>query len=310
MKQVVSVSLGSSSRDKVSFANILGEEIKVSRIGVDGDKKRFIEKIKELDGNVDAIGLGGIDLYLCIDGKRYTIKDARIFASYAKKTPVVDGSGVKNTIERMTLEYLNDQNIIDFADSKVMLVCSLDRFGMAETLGRLCKPGNVLYGDVMYSLGIHYPIYDFNKIRFIAKTFLPIVCNIPFELLYPTGGKQNEKKIRYQEEYKWADIISGDFLYINKYLPSIESGILENKIIITNTLTSEDVENLKNHNVKLIVSTTPNLGGRNFGTNVLEGIITALLGKSLFDTSEEELKELLTKLNWSPSIVYSRKSDN
>ena len=304
MKRIVSVSLGSSGRDKKSECQLLGENYIIERIGVDGDFNKFKEKLLELDGNVDAIGLGGIDLYLWTANKRYTIRDAKNLALCVKKTPVVDGSGIKNTIERMTIDYLNDENIVDFKNSVAFMVCGLDRFGMAQSLANLCK--KVIYGDAMFALGVNVKITDYNTLCFIAKLLLPIFCNVPFKFLYPTGSKQTEHISKYLSTFQVSDIICGDYLYINKYLPTPESGALKDKIIITNTLTNDDIQNLKIREVKLIVSTTPRFDGRNFGTNVLEGIMTSILGKSIYDATEQEIKDVLHKLDWKPTLIYQK----
>ena len=74
MKKVVSVSLGSSKRDHKVIANMAGEEFEISRVGTDGDFERALSVIGELDGNVDAIGLGGIDVYLYAGDTRYAIQ--------------------------------------------------------------------------------------------------------------------------------------------------------------------------------------------------------------------------------------------
>jgi hypothetical protein len=58
MKHVVSVSLGSSSRDKRVETRILGEPFIVERIGTDGNLARFRALVEYLDGRVDAIGMG------------------------------------------------------------------------------------------------------------------------------------------------------------------------------------------------------------------------------------------------------------
>lgn len=58
MKRIVSISLGSSKRDHRVSLSILGEEVIIERIGTDGDIDKAIEKIRELDGKVSAIGLG------------------------------------------------------------------------------------------------------------------------------------------------------------------------------------------------------------------------------------------------------------
>jgi len=99
MLKVVSVSLGSSSRNKISRATFLDQQVELSREGTDGDMQRAVARIRELDGQVDAIGLGGIDLYLCAGKRKWAVRDAQQLARAAKTTPVVDGSGLKLTLE-------------------------------------------------------------------------------------------------------------------------------------------------------------------------------------------------------------------
>lgn len=301
MKRVVSVSLGSSQRDKTSIVTILGEEFEISRIGTDGDMVKFADKMRELDGKVDAIGLGGIDRYLWTDKKRYTIRDADKLAKIAKITPVVDGSGVKNTLERRTIEYLNNNNLVDFKNSKVLITSAVDRFGMAQTIAKLSD--NVVYGDIMFALNIPIPIRSYKALRFVAAALLPIICNIPFQWLYPTGEKQNVIKPSWIEYYKWADVICGDYLLIKRTMPTVESEALKDKVIVTNTLTPEDTQMLKERGVKMIATGTPEYEGRYFATNVFEGVLITLLGKNPNDVTINDYAALLEKLNWKPTIT-------
>jgi hypothetical protein len=106
LKHIVSVSLGSSTRDHRAVVNLLGEDFDISREGVDGKLDRAIARVQELDGTVDAIGLGGIDVYLYAGSKRYALRDGLRLLQAAKVTPVVDGSGLKNTLEREAVRYM------------------------------------------------------------------------------------------------------------------------------------------------------------------------------------------------------------
>ncbi|HEY0798938.1 MAG TPA: hypothetical protein VGD50_07295, partial [Candidatus Baltobacteraceae bacterium] len=108
MKRIVSVSLGSSSRDHRAEITLLGEQFDISRVGTDGSIDRASAMLKELDGNVDAIGLGGIDVYLYAGTKRYALRDGLRLLEAVKTTPVVDGSGLKNTLERRAVRYLQE----------------------------------------------------------------------------------------------------------------------------------------------------------------------------------------------------------
>ena len=89
--KVVSVSLGSSRRNMEAEVHLQGKRVLVQRVGTDGDMQRAEDMIRELDGKVDAFGLGGIDLYIWAGDRRYVFRDAQRLARAARLTPVVDG---------------------------------------------------------------------------------------------------------------------------------------------------------------------------------------------------------------------------
>jgi len=74
MKRAVSISLGSSKRDKSVKVNLNGQEILVERIGMDGDIAKAHQMYLDLDGKVDAFGVGGVDLYLRLDERGYPLR--------------------------------------------------------------------------------------------------------------------------------------------------------------------------------------------------------------------------------------------
>jgi hypothetical protein len=292
----MSVSLGSSKRNHKVKVNILGEEFLIERVGTDGDKQKAAELIRQYDGKVSAFGLGGIALYLYAGKKRYIIKDAAKLAACARISPVVDGSGLKNTLERKVIEYLDKEKIIDFKGKKVLLVAATDRFGMAQALE---KTGALMtYGDLIFALGIPIPLHSLKVIDFLARILVPVLSRLPFEMLYPTGEKQEVNKSRFSKFFEEADIIAGDFHYIKRYMPEK----LQGKVIITNTVTSEDVGMLKEKGVKMLVTTTPELEGRSFGTNVMEAVLVSLAGKPYNELTPNDYEELLEKIGFLPRI--------
>ena len=62
MKRAVSISLGSSKRDKSVTIKLRDQEILVERIGTDGDIAKARQMYLDLDGKIDAFGVGGVDL--------------------------------------------------------------------------------------------------------------------------------------------------------------------------------------------------------------------------------------------------------
>lgn len=302
MKRIVSVSLGSSKRNHSVEAELLGEEFLIERIGTDGDMNRVIDMIHELDGKVAAFGMGGIDLYLYGSNKRYTIKDAIPMRDAAKKSPIVDGSGLKNTLERRVINYINE-NIMPLKNKRVLMTSAVDRFGMADALHK-CG-ADITFGDVIFGLNIPIPIRSYRLFQTVADVLLPVAVRMPFEKLYPTGKEQDVITSKYDKYYNEAEIIAGDYLFIKKYMPEK----LEDKIIITNTVTKDDIEDLKQRGVDMLITTTPEFNGRSFGTNVMEALLVALLNKNIDEIEPSDYEHMLDKLNFVPRIVYLKERE-
>lgn len=296
MKHVVGISLGSSTRDHVVTVKLLGEEYKIERIGTDGNMQKMIEKIREMDGHVDAFGLGGMDLYIYAVDKRYEIRDARRIVRAAKKSPIVDGSGLKNTLERRSIEQLAESTTLFEGAPKVLLMSAMDRLGMAQALEKVgCR---MTYGDLPYILGVPVPLKSLKTLAAIARVLAPIVGQLPFTMIYPTGDKQAVNKPRFTRYFEANDIIAGDFHFIHRYMPAELPG----KTIITNTVTTADVEFLRERGLKTLVTTTPEMNGRSFGTNVMEALLVCMAG-GRGELTEEQYNKLLKELELEPRVV-------
>lgn len=297
MKHVVSVSLGSSRRDHSVETVIFGETFRIERIGTNGDLDKAINLVKFLDGKVDAFGMGGIDLYIVAGRKRYIFRDAQKIAQAAKITPIVDGSGLKNTLERKTIKYLSQMGVYDFMNKNVLLVCGVDRFGMAEALVE--AGARVTFGDLIFGLNIPVPIKSLETLALVSSVLGPIVSKLPFKYIYPTGSKQDVIFDKYSKYYEYNEVIAGDFHYIKTYLPKT----LQDKIVLTNTVTRDDVDLLAQRGIKTLITTTPEFEGRSFGTNVMEAVLVALLGKPLNQINENDYLYILDKIGFRPRVV-------
>lgn len=267
----VSVSIGSKSRDTKQAITLAGRTVLIERIGTDGDMEEAARIIRDLDGKVDAIGLGGIDIYLVAGNRRYYLRDGLKLARNAAVTPVVCGAALKDTLERMTVEQLGET--IGWQGCRVLMVAGVDRFGMAEALDS--HGADVLYGDMIFALGLPVPIRSLAGLRRVARLLLPVVSRLPFKWIYPTGTKQtanpSDGRTRWFRE---AELLAGDFHYIRRYAPEDLTG----KTILTNTTTTADVEDLKERGASRLITTTPRFGGRSLPTNLLEAALIAVAG--------------------------------
>lgn len=296
---VVSVSLGSSRRDHEVQCELLGQPFVIRRVGTDGDFKKAIQLLQEIDGKVDAIGLGGIDVYVYSRQGRHALRDGMRLMKAVHTTPVVDGSGLKNSLEREVIAYLAREHAADIPlrGRPVLMVCAMDRFGMAEALEE--AGARVTYGDLIFTLNRDEPIRSLQELDAYAERLLPEVVKMPISMLYPIGKQQDaEPDERYTRYYDAADVIAGDFHFIRKYMPAR----LDGKTIITNTVTADDIRNLAARGAAWLVTTTPEFGGRSFGTNVLEAALLVLLEKRWEDVVAQDYLDLILRLHLKPRV--------
>lgn len=297
MKHIVSVSLGSSKRDHAFETDFMGEQFRIERIGTDGDWDQAINLIRKLDGKVDAFGMGGIDLYVYIAGKRYVIKDAQRLRREARKSPMVDGSGLKNTLERKCIMDVQHSGILDLRGKKVLMVCAVDRFGMAEAFEEI--GARLTLGDFVYTVGVPIPLHSLKTLRILGGIAAPFIVRMPFDKLYPTGSQQDVIIPKHSKYYYEADVLAGDFLYIRRYLPDKLNG----QVIITNTTTSDDMKMLKERGISKVITTTPDMGGRSFGTNVIEALIVTLIGRPMEEIKPADYYDMLQEMDMKPGVV-------
>lgn len=305
LKEIISVSIGSSLRDHTFESEFLGERYLIRRIGTDGDKQKAWELIKEYDNKASAIGLGGIDAFIQVGDRTYVHKDGMKLMRAAKHTPVVDGSGLKHTLERWAIACLHNVHPEILKNRRVLVMSGIDRSAMAEVISEFSS--KIYFGDFLFNLRLSIVINNLVLLKRIARCVLPILCKLPFEWIYPTGRRQETRRERYTSVFNKSEVIVGDFHQIRRYAPLD----LKGKTIITNTVTEDDRKDLKSRGVEWLITTTPVMDGRTFGANVLEALFMAHLTSQGYEldqtvrpsvTLRDEYLNLILESGIEPSI--------
>ncbi len=295
MKRAVSISIGSSRRDKAVEIDLLGQRVRIERIGTDGDMAKAARLFEELDGRVDAFGVGGADLGVLVAGRFYPLHPVQRMVRGVRTTPIVDGAGLKNTIEAGLAQFIDQRLGSELAGRRVLITSGADRWGMSTSFasaGYEC-----LFGDLMFALGLPIPLRSTGAIRRLASVIMPIAGRLPFEWIYPIGEKQEQRQPKWEDSYAWATVIAGDAHYIKRHMPSFLSG----KLIATNTTTDEDVDLFRRAGVSYLVTSTPRYEGRSFGTNMMEAALVAAAGHGR-PLTHPELRALLAEIGLQPQL--------
>lgn len=295
MKRAVSVSLGNPSRDKRVQVDFGGEPVLVERIGTAGDAQKARALFAELDGQVDALGVGGIDLYVRLGRREYPIRAALKLVQDVHQTPVVDGRALKYVLERRVFD-LAGEALRDMPRfRKAFMPFSIDRLGLAEAVSEIAD--EITFGDLMFALEIPIAIRGLKSLRRWARVLLPAVGYLPLAAILPPGTRGEERKPKHTSYWQEADLIVGDMHYLYTYAPED----LRGKWVITNTTTPGNIELLRRRGVARVITTTPRYEGRSFGVNMMEAALTAYAGKGR-PLTDAELNALIDELDLHPYI--------
>ena len=269
----------------------------IERIGTDGDMEKAAQLYKELDGKVDAFGVGGADLGVMVADRWYPLYSVQKLIRYIEKTPVVDGAGLKNTLEYRMAAVIDAKagDYVKKMGRKAFVTLGVDRWGMTKSF--LDGGYECIFGDMMFGLGLPFTVSSEKSLKRLAALLMPIAGRLPFEWVYPTGEKQEKRVPKWEKYYQWGTVIAGDCHYIKRHMPEK----LDGKIISTNTTTASDIEMFRSAGVKYVVTSTPVLEGRSFGTNMMEAALVAISGKKRV-LSRDELNELLDQLGFEPQF--------
>lgn len=298
-KEIVSISLGPASRDFEFTTQMFGEDVHIRRLGTDGDVQHAQGLVAEYDGQVDAIGLGSMSIYFKLGHRTYVHQQVQQVAKAAQVTPVVDGVHLKNTLERWAIGQVAQLEHGIFGHKRVFVVSGIDRYAMAQVLSNYTH--RILFGDAIFHLNLPFALRSFKQLERYAGLVLPALCRAPYGRLCPVGRDQELRTPRGTKYFDQASIIAGDYVYIRRFAPDN----LRGKIVITTTLSSTDVEDLRERGVESLVTITPPLNDERpfVGTNVIEAIFVSFMERPLDDITEDDYLNLVAQSELEPRIT-------
>ncbi|HWQ12434.1 MAG TPA: serine carboxypeptidase [Roseiflexaceae bacterium] len=309
MKRIVSISLGSAQRDYAFTTNVLGQRIEVRRIGTNGDPAVARALIRDLDGTVDAIGLGGLTPVFRVGTARYPHHEAIRIAAAAQRTPAVAGGLIKNTLDRWCVQEANRASRGLFNYRRILVTSGIDRYALAQALAGY--EAELRFADPIVHSGLQFlPLpRSIAQLDLYAATTLPVTALLPYRVLHPVALGQEGHDPRGEQHFRWADVLAGDFAYIRRFAPRD----LRDKTLVTDDPSPAEIAELRERGVATLVTLSPKLVGEDgqehyVSSDVLEGIAVALLecGPS---PSEGDIINFIDEANWGPEVLRLNEAD-
>ena len=232
---------------------------------------------------------------MLVDDKWYPLHSVKPMVRFIHKTPVVDGTGLKSTLEHGAAAFLEQAAGAQVQPKRALFTAGSDRWGMS--VGFLEQGYDCVFGDLMFALDVPIPLRSAQAVKRMAAVLMPLVSRLPFSMIYPTGDKQEAFVPKHERWYKWATVLAGDCHFIKRHMPLQLPG----RTVVTNTTTAADVQLFRERGIRYLVTTTPVLEGRSFGTNMMEAALVAVAGKGRKLTTPE-LVDMIARLDFKPQL--------
>ncbi|MGE5815934.1 MAG: serine carboxypeptidase, partial [Acidobacteriota bacterium] len=303
MKRLLLIHTG--NQRSTCTVNFLGADIEVERVGCAGDPDSARALIADHRDIVDAVALDGIPLNLSLNRARRQALGASIAAG--ARVAVVDGSGVRDGLERWGVTLADRAQPGIFGGKKVLLVPGLNHPGLLHALA--ARGGVVRYGDRVVFFGIS-DIPGMGRRHAVEKSAAAILeqlQHLPLARLHPAPGAARMPRIG--APFRWADVIAGDVGTIRCYAPAR----LEGKTIVVECADDDDVKDLSARGARLLVTLMPGLDGRGslgrWSAAAIEGMMSLLRPDPTLPLNENTYLDLMADLDWSPGIRYLQAID-
>ncbi|RME39069.1 MAG: hypothetical protein D6793_01705 [Thermoflexia bacterium] len=105
---------------------------------------------------MDAFGIGGFDLGLTVAGRYYPIYSVRKIVAGVCRTPMVDGSGLRQILEHRIAQYVEQTIGPEVHPKRVLIPAAVDRYGLALSFAEAGY--DLLFGDLGFGLGLPIPL--------------------------------------------------------------------------------------------------------------------------------------------------------
>ena len=297
MKKVVTVSLGSSKQDFSFETNFLGHRFKVQRLGADDDMGKAWELMRRQQTSADAIGLGEVgDHYLVGQDTRINKVTQRLL-NVVTRVPATTGATLRRLLQVRAVRYVQNHLGHYFNNNLVLFLSGMRNYDMAVAMSDYTP--NLKFADALAQTGTPTLLGSLTQLELYAKGSDWALSGRPGEMLQAALSGFKSKRIA--AEVAKSHVIVGTFHELKEVG---NASNLAGKTVITSAVDGPRLAFFKDCRVNLVVDVSPQLFERVVGTNVIEAMILAALGKPPESVSDDDFVEIIDELEPAQRGVY------
>jgi len=297
MKNVVSISLGSSAQDFEFTTRFLGQRMHVRRVGTDGSSGKAARLLKQWEKNADVIGIGLVRDSYSVGSRRFIDKDAAQMKARVTRVPVTTGARLGEIFLEWAVRHTQIRLGNYFNNALVLFLSGLASYKLATTMAEYTD--NLEFADPLLQLGVPKLLTSLDALSLYASGAHYVADWDPPRVL-PEDLMRQWTRYMLRKAMARATVIVAPVHELDDFGAEELAG----KTIITSGLNGERTAKFADKGVMMVVDGSPVMSGHVLGPNLLDAMIIAATGKDPDEILEDDYLEIITEANIEPRIVY------
>ena len=297
MKNVVSISLGSSSQDFEFTTRFLGRQLSVKRFGTDGNKAKAERLLKQWEKQADVIGIGLARDSYSVGPRRFVDKEAAHMKSLVTRVPVTTGARLGEIFLEWAVRHTQIGLGHYFDNALVLFLSGLSSYKLATTMAEYTD--NLQFADPLLQLGVPKLLTSLDALSLYASGAHYVSDWKPPRVI-PEDLMRQWTRFVLRRAMAKATVIVAPVHELDEFGPEELAG----KTVITSSINGERTAQFADKGVMMVVDGAPSMFGHVLGPNLLDAMIVAATGKNPDDILEDDYLAIITEAKMEPRIVY------
>ncbi|MEY3446096.1 MAG: hypothetical protein RIR45_851 [Pseudomonadota bacterium] len=297
MKTVVSISLGSSDQDFAFEGNFMGQNMRVQRIGADGNTAKAVKLLKHWQTHASVLGLGVVKDSYNVGSRRYIAADSARMTEVVNRIPVTTGGRLSDILQEWALRHVQVKLGSYFNNARTLFFSGQTNYKLAQCMLEYSQ--NLQFADPLLQMGVPKLLTSLSALELYASGAHYVSEWAPPAVMASAPVKEWTHFVLRRAMQK-ATVIVAPVHELDDF------GLQElaGKTIITSSVNGERVDQFREKGVHMVIDGAPELFGHVLGPNILDAMIIAATGKASQDLLEDDYLEIISDLQLEPRIIY------
>tara|TARA_R110002110_G_scaffold413729_1_gene641654 strand:+ start:147627 stop:149690 length:2064 start_codon:yes stop_codon:yes gene_type:complete len=299
MKTIASISLGPASLDADFRAKFLGQNFKVVRVGADNDRQAARKLLTQWRAKADVLGLEVLQDHHWVGTNYFHQRDTEALEKLAGSTPITTGARLREIVQEWSLRSAQAELGNFFNNAKVLFLSGTTHYRMASVMAEFTQ--NLSFADPLLRFGAPGLLHSLKALELYAAG------SQPARRFVPEGGfLQSMAPNRLLNEFLLKKAIRESDVIVAPWHQLEQYGLaeLEDKAVLTSTVSPQRLAVLKEKGVRLVVDCSIQPFEQTVGLNIVEAMIVATVGKPAQEISHDDFLEIFVGLDLKPRILY------